>query len=70
MYKVNVQIINGLLPNFFLQEKELERWKHRVKDLESENFIKEQTIRQFQEQAEVRTLVRPEKFSVNYFPRS
>lgn len=41
---------------FLVQEKELEKWKCRVKDLESESFIKEQTIRQLQEQVEVREL--------------
>ncbi|XP_078362093.1 cyclic nucleotide-gated channel alpha-3-like isoform X3 [Oculina patagonica] len=44
--------ISHLKSRLINTEKELERWKHRVKDLESENFIKEQTIRQLQEQAE------------------
>ena len=42
-----------VVATFLLQEKELERWKLHVKELESENFIKEQTIRQLQEQPEV-----------------
>ena len=41
---------------FLVQEKELDKWKGRVQDLESENFIKEQTIRQLQEQAKVSEL--------------
>lgn len=68
---LNVRTIDVffVFTKFLSQEKELERWKHRVKDLESENFIKDQTIRQLQEQAEVRTFVRPQKLLiVNCFP--
>lgn len=46
-----------------MQEKELEKWKCQVKDLESENFIKEQTIRQLQEQ----TLVSGGVIAIQYF---
>ena len=42
-----------ILSLFLLQEKELEKWKCQVKDLESENFTKEQTIRRLQEQISV-----------------
>jgi len=46
------QQISHLKSRLINTEKELEKWKCRVKDLESENFIKEQTIRQLQEQTE------------------
>ena len=36
-----------------LQEKELDECRRRVKELESENYINEQTIRKLQDQSEV-----------------
>lgn len=39
-----------------MKEKELEKWKIRVKELESENFIKDQTIKQLREESEVRIM--------------
>ena len=37
------------------QEKELDECRKRVKELESENYINEQTIRTLQDQSEVIT---------------